>query len=191
MGAKKKKSRQPWLGADGYSFHEYQERMRQQAQPAPAAAPAPAPSGSFADVHRVLFGIPEPSVPVAPSRPGALTRPAFEKRERADPNKYFDMAALWEHIRNLRKDPAFRGGAPIVQITGPIQDPLGSALETAAYFKLDPMRVRAAMEPWRDMLDPFLMELMTALNATKPGDVPGGLRFERAGDLSFWLVYQG
>lgn len=187
----KKSGARPWMGADGFSFHEYQERVRQQqAQPQPPGpAPAQGPTPSLFEVFygREAAAAAAASVPVP--RPAAPARPTFEKRPRVDPNQFFDVAGLWEHVRGLLRDPAFRPPAPLARISGPITDPLASALETAAYFQLDPTRVRLSVEPWRDILDPFLIDLMGALNSTKPADVPGTIRFERAPDSSFWMVY--
>lgn len=184
-----KRSRRPWMGADGVSFFEYQQRMRQQqAQPAPVP---PAPEARPRSLFEVFYGAPETPAAQAPARPAIPTRPAFEKRRQIDPGQYFDMAGLWEHIRGLRRDPAFRPPTGILQVSGPIADPLASALATSAYFQMDPSRIRMSPDPWRDYLDPFLLDLMTAMNQTKPGDVPGSVRFERAPDFSLWMVYQG
>jgi hypothetical protein len=121
-----------------------------------------------------------------------LLRPSFVKRSGINVSQWFEIEPLWEHVKAHVKD-APRGRRielPLVQITHPGLDEARAAYETAYFFdkvkEISNLDTKAA---WDRVLLPFLDEVEETLNAKKPKELPGRLRFDVAPDSSLTLFY--
>lgn len=134
-----------------------------------------------------IFFAPGPEEKPKEAKAGLL-RPGFVRRPVVKIEDWFDSAALWEYVKTeRRKGPS---PLPVVQITHPGLDEGRAAYETAYFFgkqkEIANMDTRGA---WDRVLGPFLDDVEEALNARKPKEVEGRLRFDVAPDSSLTLFY--
>jgi len=149
------------------------------------------PSGSM---WERMFGVPTPAArTVAPPKAAApkAPAPAFV-RPAVDPGQYYDVKALFEYVRGVRQDPAWRPPAsvPLQQLARPTQDPLQAALEVGRFFKMDPAELsKYGPNAWQYLVEPFVRSVAQAVNLAKPPDLPGSFQFTFANDGSFGFGY--
>jgi len=110
-----------------------------------------------------------------------------------DPSRWFDQNRIWSAVQAAREDRRYRPGYPvaIVQVSSPIPDDVRRAEELIRFFGVpasDASRFRG-QELWTRLLNPFLDELTYGINYGKPRGIPGGVKFQKAPDGSFWLAY--
>lgn len=147
-----------------------------------------------------MFGAPTP-VGRAAARPAAPARPAGPPawvRPSVDPSQFFDMKALFDHIRSQRQSAGWRAGTyvPLYPLARPTKDALQAASEVGRFFKLSDAEIsRYGERAWQYIVEPFVRELERAMNLAKPTEIPGAFRlgffrFDPASaDESFGLAY--
>lgn len=144
----------------------------------------------MAGLFDAIFGpVPEEKKPVG--KPGLL-RPSFVKRPSTNVEQWFDVTALWNHVKTQYKSASRSGKAeiPVVQITHPGIDEGRAASETAYFFsKQKDIAGMDSRTAWDRVLGPFLDEVEEVLNAHKPKDLEGILKFDVAPDSSLTLFY--
>lgn len=140
-------------------------------------------------------GSPPPPPPPREAPPRAESQRAARPTEppAVDPSRWFDQGRIWNAVHAAREDRRYRPGYPvaIVQVSPPIPDDARRAEELIRFFGVpasDAGRFRG-QELWTRLLNPFLEELTYGLNYGKPREIPGGVKFQKAPDGSFWLAY--
>jgi hypothetical protein len=140
----------------------------------------------------VMFGPePEEKPKPGPGKPG-LFRPSFVKRTTRNVEQWFDIAELWSYVKEEIKNipEGTRVDIPVAQITNPGLSEEKAARETAQFFAMMPaISGMDARRAWDTVLGPFLDEVEEALNAKRPKELTGKLKFDVAPDSSVMLFY--
>jgi hypothetical protein len=195
------------MGADGFSFHEWQRGQRGEnpaffdvpGAPPPRPTPPEAAPRRERAIWETLFA-PPPSEPRPAAPPPAAPKPAARPawvRSTVDPAQFFELRGLFDYINKVKRDPSFRvppgqyAIVPLLQIAAPSRDPTGALYEAAKFLRLPEGEVRRHRpeEAWHHVVEPFVRELERALDAVKPAEIPGFFRFDFAEDGSFGLAY--
>ena len=91
----------------------------------------------------------------------------------------------------IRTDPRFKGAYGVGQISPEGRTQAQRAVDVARFFQV-PEEVLRQYRPedlWIQWCEPFLRSVENELNAAKPSDIPGRLRFDLATSGAFGLVY--
>jgi hypothetical protein len=146
----------------------YIERAREDWRPesAPASRPAPQPS----------------------SRPRQAPIPEVTP---AYVDKILNLGKVFEHTKEIRRDPKWAGAAGIGIVSPAGMDSWGKALRTASFFGIPEAELSRVNrdQVWSRLLEPFLRDVAAAINAAKPREIPGAYRFETSPSGAFGLVY--
>lgn len=168
------------------------ERERQRYVEARARGQAQVPPPSYA---RPTGGYPPPPAGErsrygAPP-PAASGRPGRAFGERTSPIGVFDLPALWDGLRRVRSNPRFTGNYGVGELSREGRTQAERAVDVAEFFHVpdDVLRRYRPETLWVEWAEPFLRSAEDELNAAKPRDIPGRLRFDLAKNGAFGLVY--
>lgn len=106
----------------------------------------------------------------------------------------FDLDKLFEHARELRKEPKFRamGNEGSIGVISPAGiDSWGRVLKAAAFFGIPESELAKLPrdEVWDKFMKPFFGEVMRVLNSIKPADLTGKFRLDSSKSGAFGLIY--
>lgn len=135
-----------------------------------------------------MFG-PTPQAKSAPK--AGLLRPSFVRKPTRNVDAWFDADALWAHVSmEARKSRGEELELPLVQITHPRLDSARAAEEAAYFFGVQKDVVGVdERTAWERVLTPILDDVEETLNAKRPPELRGKLRFDVAPDSSLTLFY--
>lgn len=151
----------------------------------PAAGPGGQWEQMFGQPVPVGRGAAKPTTPQMPTQPGFI-------RPSVNIEKYFDVNALFEHIKGVKKSPTWKPPttAPLVSLAEPTTDDFLRSIQVGRFFNLPDGEInRYGANAWRYMILPFIQKVEQALNLKKPEDLPGSFKFDFASDGSFGLGY--
>lgn len=159
----------------------------------PPSGEQPPAAGAGGYFWEQMFGQPVPvgrgaaktTTPQMPTQPGFI-------RPSVDVGKYFDLNALFEHIKSVKKSPTWKPPttAPLVSLAEPTTDDFLRSIHVGRFFNLPDGEInRYGANAWRYMILPFIQKVEQALNLKKPADLPGSFKFDFASDGSFGLGY--
>jgi hypothetical protein len=173
------------------SEREHIERMRQRMRTPTQAQPQAQPGYSGYSGYSKPGAPEEPRPRYGPPPPAARTYGPQPGRAPGSPLGVFDLPELWEGLRSVRSNPRFRGHYGVGEISREGRTQAERAIDTAEFFKIpeDVLRRYRPETLWVQWAEPFLKTVEDELNAAKPRDIPGRLKFDLARNGAFGLVY--
>lgn len=118
-------------------------------------------------------------------------RGAPHEERMVDPISVFNLPLMWEGIRKVKQDARFRGTYGVGKLSREGRSQAERAMDVLSFFKV-PENVIRRVPPdqvWSEVVLPLLSAVTQALNAAKPSDLPGRLKFDFSENGAFGLVY--
>lgn len=163
-------------------------------QPQPEPQGAGLPTTGPGSLWELMYGPPQKIGPRTATK-APPPRPAAQQtfmRPTVDVDKYMDTKGLFEFVRKMKADPAWRAGieAPLLTLANPSTDPMQVTFEVAQQFKLPEAEIqRYGANAWQYLIEPFVRQLEKSLNLMKPSELPGTFKFQFGRDRSYGLSY--
>lgn len=185
------------MGVEGPSFYREQQERRRQEQEAKERQGRDQPKTQESQPKHqpsmwdAMFG-PRPPAPPAPVTP---PEQAFQRRGfgTVDPNEWFEVAAIWNYVAQVRALPQYKGQVFQVDILTPAAKDLNqAAAEVSQFFRMPASAFQGLSldDAWKQVIGPFLESLEVGLNRVKPFAITGTLRFELDEEGKLVLAYQ-